>query len=117
MIKIDLGEVYYSFSKALDLSLNGISHHHKTVALISIAIAEILEMSEEEQQLLFYSALVHDAGMNPEDELKDILAFEDINSIAHCQRGYEVFRHSKLTEKVASIILHHHDRWKDKDSN
>jgi len=117
MINIDLGEIFYSFSKALDLSFNGISHHHKTVALISLAIADILNISEEEQRLLFYSALVHDAGMNPEDELQNILPFEDINSFDHCQKGYEVFRHSKLTEKVATIILYHHDRWKGTNSS
>jgi HD-GYP domain-containing protein (c-di-GMP phosphodiesterase class II) len=61
--------------------------------------------------LLFYSALVHDAGMNPEEELQNILQFEDINSFTHCEKGYEIFRHSKLTEKVALIILHHHDHW------
>jgi len=112
MINTDLGEIFCSFSKALDLSLLGISHHHKTVALISIAIADMLNITEEEKRLLFYSALVHDAGMNPEVELKNILPFEDIDSHAHCQRGYEIFRHSKFTEKVALIILHHHDRWK-----
>ncbi|SPF40582.1 HD-GYP domain-containing protein [Candidatus Desulfosporosinus infrequens] len=67
--------------------------------------------------MLFYSALVHDAGMNPEDELQSILPFEDINSFSHCQRGYEIFRHSKFTEKVASIILYHHDRWKGPNSS
>ncbi|MDQ7092930.1 HD domain-containing protein [Desulfosporosinus sp. PR] len=112
MIDIDLGEIFCSFSKALDLSLYGISNHHKTVALISKAIADELNMPEEEQRLIFYSALVHDAGMAPEEELRDILPFEDINSFDHCQRGYEIFCHSKLTDKVAMIILHHHDRWK-----
>lgn len=116
MIHIDLGEIFYSFSKALDLSLKGISNHHKTVALIALAIADVLDISIEEQQLLFYSALVHDAGMDPEDELQGILPFEDINSFNHCRKGYEIFRHSKLTEKVASIILHHHDRWEGPNS-
>ncbi|WP_407308017.1 HD-GYP domain-containing protein [Desulfosporosinus sp. SB140] len=112
MIDIDLGEIFCSFSKALDLSLHGISNHHKTVALISNAVADELNLPEEEQRLIFYSALVHDAGMEPEEELQNLLPFEDINSFEHCQRGYDIFRHSKLTEKVAAIILHHHDHWK-----
>lgn len=111
MLTIDLGEVFYSFSKALDLSLNGISYHHQTVALIALAIAENLEISETERQLLFYSALVHDAGMNPEYDLKSLLPSEDTNEFEHCQKGYEIFSYSTLTKEVATIILHHHDHW------
>ena len=49
MINTDLGEIFCSFSKALDLSLNGISHHHKTVALISIAIADMLNITRRRE--------------------------------------------------------------------
>ncbi|MDA8442623.1 MAG: HD domain-containing protein [Peptococcaceae bacterium] len=113
MFTIDLGEIFYSFSKSLDLSLDGVTYHHQSVALITAAIAENLDLSDFDRQTIFYSALVHDAGMNPRDELKYLLPYEDTHGSVHCKKGYEIFRHSKLTEDVARIILHHHDRWQD----
>ncbi len=112
MITTDLGEIIYSFSRALDLSANGIAYHHQTVALISSAVAQYLEISKSDQELLFFSALVHDVGVTSQGELKLLLCEEDQNPYPHCQKAYEIFSSSKYLKEIGENLLYHHDRWK-----
>jgi len=111
MIKTDLGEIIYSLSRALDISATGISYHHHSVALISSAIANKLCLPTKERDLLFLSALVHDAGVITNHELSDLITFEDINPFEHCRRGYDIFCRSNYMKEISQILLHHHDRW------
>ncbi len=111
MVKTDLTEIIISFAKALDLSSNGIAYHHQTVALISLAIAERLELPRYDRDTIFLSALVHDAGIKSQGEVGGLLLLEDKNPFVHCRHGYEIFSPCNLLHNVAHIILHHHDRW------
>lgn len=113
MMKTDLSEIIYSLSRALDLSSSGVANHHKTVALISLAIAKKLKMEEANRNLLFLSALVHDAGVVSREETKDLLLFEDETPFEHCKKGYEIFSGSKHTAEIAKILLFHHDHFED----
>ena len=111
MFTTDLGEIIFSLSKALDLSAHGIAYHHHCVALISSAIADRLIMTDSERDVIFLSALVHDAGVINKDELEDLIKFEDINPYQHCQKGYDIFSKSKFLKNIAKVLLYHHDRF------
>ncbi|TCO69056.1 HD-GYP domain-containing protein [Marinisporobacter balticus] len=113
MMYTNLSEIIYSLSRALDLSASGVANHHKIVALICLSIAKKLNMKEENRDLLFLSALVHDAGVISKEEAKDLLVFEDDKPFEHCRKGYEIFFGSKHTVEIAKILLFHHDHWKD----
>lgn len=110
MIKTDLGEIIYSLSKALDTSANGIAYHHHTVALISMAIAKKLRIADSDRDMLFLSALVHDAGAVTNNEISELTSFEDTTPFDHCRKGYYIFYKSTYTRKIGEILLHHHDR-------
>ncbi|KKM11006.1 hypothetical protein SY88_10750 [Clostridiales bacterium PH28_bin88] len=111
MFITDLGEIVYSFSKALDLSATGIAYHHQTVALIAMAIAERMDITSQDREMLFLSSLVHDAGVTSRGETEELIEFDQGDPYGHCREGYNIFLPSRHTREIARILLSHHDRW------
>ncbi|MHB1128046.1 MAG: HD-GYP domain-containing protein [Bacillota bacterium] len=111
MLITNLGEIIYSFSKALDLSATGIAYHHQSVALIAMAIAEHFNLSSRDEELLFFSALVHDAGVTSKREMEELTVFNHPNLHKHAREGYKIFSPSRHMLDIANILLSHHDRW------
>ncbi len=111
MVVTDLGELIHSFSKALDLSATGVAYHHQTVALIALAIARQMGLEKHEKDILYLSAQVHDAGITSRLEMDEMVNFKPQNPLPHCQEGFNTFNPSRHLRELATLILHHHDRW------
>lgn len=88
--------------------------HSDRVHQYSMAIAERLELSEEEQEDIFHGSLLHDIGkigvydrvllkpqaLNPEE-------FAIMKS--HPQFGAEILKNVSSMKRIIPIILHHHE--------
>ncbi|HAG49856.1 MAG TPA: hypothetical protein DHU69_01375 [Deltaproteobacteria bacterium] len=90
--------------------------HTERTARLALAIAERLELPEKTKERLKYAAILHDIGkigipdniLNKPGKLTD----EEYTFIKqHSIRGAEIVKQVDALKLVATIILHHHERW------
>lgn len=117
MLKINLSEFIKSLSEAIDLVFYGFGvdwgsmSHSSKVCYIACRIAEQLNLNKEIGSTLYYAALLHDIGLVLTKDAGRMLHFEAHEEFTHCKRGYEILKKCHYTEKLASVIFHHHDKW------
>jgi HD-GYP domain-containing protein (c-di-GMP phosphodiesterase class II) len=95
----------------MDFSKAGLMNHHQRVALLSLKIAEAMDIPKENLQRLFCAAIIHDAGTSTWQEKAELEVFDINNPWDHCARGYKLLNSMSILSPVAHIILCHHDRW------
>jgi response regulator RpfG family c-di-GMP phosphodiesterase len=102
--------------EAKDSYTNG---HSERMFQYSLAVAETLNLPEEERLLLKYATALHDIGKIGVDE--SILRkpnrltpeeFEEIKS--HPSKGASIIKDVEFLSSVAPIIYHHHERYDGK---
>lgn len=118
-MKLNLNKFLFSISFALDLAENQITtvskFHSKRVAFISLQMANVLKMSEEEKFDLYAYALMHDNGLiesftnQKRSGSCNVIVDEDLKE--HCEIGEENIRHFPFLTKQENIILYHHERY------
>jgi putative nucleotidyltransferase with HDIG domain len=82
--------------------------HSKRIAKYTLLMARAMNMSEDEQKILYQASLLHDIGflnIRPED----VLSVDDYRS--HSQLGYEMLKPINFYADIAPIVLHHHERY------
>ena len=98
-------------------------YHMTNVADLCIKLSINLFLSEKEQMLLYFSALLHDIGklFVPEEIInkKEPLIEEEFDRLKkHSQKGSEivssVFKGLTLLSEIPLIIKHHHERYDGK---
>jgi len=133
-------ELASAFSQALDLAEGAQPGHAARVCYIALNLAEATELEPEEQQVVYYAALLHDAGAGAasaelcrilnlsEDALfggepgksPQQLALEVAPANApavvdvlhaHPVRGSRVARELGFSARVQAAIGAHHERW------
>lgn len=103
-----------SLSMALELSSGtGLSRHHWRTAMISLRIAEYINVDDWQRQILVYAALLHDLGAAARWEERRRLHHiqASFNLYAHAERGYMLLKDSEQLGMLAEPIRHHHDHW------
>lgn len=80
----------------------GNSTHPLNVAVLALMLAKSTDMKEEESAMLGMAAIFHDIGKTDNQPLKSSVNL-------HCEAGYRIALRSGLTERVAKIILQHHE--------
>lgn len=110
-LQIQLYKLLSALSLAMDYNRSGLMRHHQRVALLSLALAEKVNMDENEKTALYCSALVHDAGTSTFSEKALLEHFEVVNPWQHCERGYTLLKKAGILAPLAQLVLHHHDRW------
>jgi PAS domain S-box-containing protein/putative nucleotidyltransferase with HDIG domain len=88
--------------------------HQRRVAHLAASIAEVMGLSEERLEGIFFGALIHDIGKIaiPAEILSrpGTLPEEDIHYLhMHCLKGYEILKSVEFPWPIAKIALQHHE--------
>lgn len=102
-----------AMSKALELSSNGISKHHRRTAIISRYIGMKLGISQNQLQVLIYASLLHDIGAAANWDEKHFIVHTDNDKLVfnHAEAGYCILKDSTRLGILAEPIRYHHDRF------
>jgi putative nucleotidyltransferase with HDIG domain len=93
--------------------------HSQRVADLSIKLAELLDVDEEERKEIYSAALLHDIGkIGVRDEVllkPGKLSEEEMETIrSHPIFGDAILAPLKFLGKVTGMVKHHHERWDGK---
>lgn len=77
--------------------------HTLNVTVLALMLAKSLDLSEEEGRELGIAALLHDIGKTAEHRGKQLLLDQ------HCEDGARQVREAGLSERIATIIMQHHE--------
>ncbi|MGO4889428.1 HD-GYP domain-containing protein [Anaerobacillus sp. MEB173] len=120
-IKKDSIELTTALSNALDSRDSYTKHHSEKVATYAVEIAEKMNLSKKQCEIIRIGSLLHDIGkigipesiLNKPGKLTD----EEYNIIkSHPVVGYEMIKHveSFKHDGVLDIVLYHHERYDGK---
>lgn len=108
---INLHEVVYSLSDALDLVGVTHIHHGKRVAYMAIEIGKQLGWSDPHLDELFQAAILHDCGVSKTTVHSQLTQLEWEHEKEHCDSGSALLRKSTLLSNLATTVRHHHTHW------
>lgn len=112
-------DIVLSLVRTLELYDLYTGGHSEQVAHLCVEYAKIVGLASDEIRELYWAGIVHDIGkiglpmdvLNLERKLKD----EEYELIKqHSINGYNVLSRSKSLEKIAKIVLHHHEWYNGK---
>ncbi|HHY40414.1 MAG TPA: HD-GYP domain-containing protein [Syntrophaceticus sp.] len=116
--KDETNRIYFAALNALTAAMqardNTSLQHLERVANYAVALGKRLDMSQEDLVDLYCAALLHDLGKIgiPEDILKKpgALTREEFAQVRkHPEIGTKILETLVASEKISSIILHHHE--------
>ncbi len=105
-----------ALSDAIEIRDSYTAGHSQQIALYSLAVAEELGVSEEEQELLHFAALLHDIGkIGVSDAILRKPGRLSVQELAemreHCAIGARVAKRIEKLRPIVPIIYHHHERY------
>lgn len=107
-IKINLADLLFSVSEAMDLFDPSLVHHQVRTAFVADRLAGAARLDYAQSERLLIAALLHDIGaLSPEEKI-GIHTYEDLQPEPHCQRGGKLFREAFWLEPSAAIVDWHH---------
>lgn len=113
MITINPVTFIGALSTALEMTSRGLASHHRRTAIIARYLGRQLLLDAKDDQVLVYSALLHDIGAAADwNEKHYIVHAEDNDKIFHhAENGYQILKDSPQLQHLAIPIRHHHDRY------
>ena len=108
---VNLHEVVYSLSNALDLVGVNHIHHGKRVAYMATEVGKRLGWSGPVLDDLFQSAILHDVGVSKTQVHKHLAELSWELEKDHCVVGHELLRSCPLLSHLSGMVLHHHTHW------
>jgi HD-GYP domain-containing protein (c-di-GMP phosphodiesterase class II) len=109
--KINLHEVTYSLSDALDLVGVTHIHHGKRVAYMAAECGKHLGWQGQRLDDLFQAAVLHDCGVSKTSIHSRLTQLQWENEKDHCEIGANLLKSSPLLSKLSDIVRHHHTHW------
>lgn len=109
--EVNLGDLVFSVSTALDLVSPEVVNHHLRVARIARAIAREFHYPRERTKDLLLAAALHDSGAFSLNERLDLMQFEDRKPGDHAARGFRLLKSFPHFERAAAIVRFHHLPW------
>lgn len=111
-MELDLTEVTFALSDALDLVAVNKAHHGKHVAFMAMECGQQLGWDREALNDLLFAAMLHDCG------LSTAIAY-DLKSLQqnhpqirkHAVRGYGLLLGFAPFAPIAGVVLYHHTPW------
>ncbi|MCJ7667461.1 MAG: HD domain-containing protein [Anaerolineae bacterium] len=105
-----------ALSDAIEIRDAYTAGHSQQIALYCLAVARELRLSEKEQELLHFAALLHDIGkIGVSDAILRkpgrLSAQELVEMRRHCAIGARVAKRIDKLRPVVPIIYHHHERY------
>lgn len=112
MYKLNLRQVSYALSEALDMVGIDDLYHGKRVAYMSSEVCKKLNFSQEKIDKIINIGMLHDCGVSNTDTHVNLVTQLDwINSNDHCVRGAQLLKKVCFYEEYADVILYHHTHW------
>jgi HD-GYP domain-containing protein (c-di-GMP phosphodiesterase class II) len=108
---INLYEVCYSLSDALDLVGVMNIHHGKRVAYMAAECAKVLGWSDAQLDTLYQAAILHDCGVSKTIVHQRLSQLDWENDQEHCLDGARLLMTCPLLSDLAEIIRFHHSHW------
>ncbi|MDP3386662.1 MAG: HD-GYP domain-containing protein [Eubacteriales bacterium] len=117
---VDMRKNYYDTVKALINAIEAkdpyTSGHANRVGEYSVAIAQEINLSAKQIEIIKNAALLHDIGkigiddriLNKQERLSD-LELEVIKN--HPSIGYDIIKDIGFLKDVMNIVKHHHEKW------
>ena len=115
-ILVDLRQTILLIARTLNyVGASGYNHAFR-VAYIAHECSKKLGWSDDEQELVFLSGLLHDCGVSSNAEHQNLLKTFDVSQEQlHCVIGYEQLLKCDLLDIFAIPVRYHHQRWDDFD--
>jgi len=113
-IQVDLRQVVYALSDALDLVGMNDFYHGKRVSLMAVQVARTLGLDDATRDELFNAGLLHDCGVSStaiHQHLVDELDWAGAQS--HCEIGYRLLDSFGHLRSLAPLVRYHHTHWCD----
>lgn len=85
--------------------------HQQRVTIISLNLANKLNLNLTDKTTLFYAGLLHDIGLFLTKDEPHIIDFNCSNNLPHCEQAYEMFNRLELLKAASVLIRYHHDHW------
>ena len=99
-MKINTRSLIEGLSYALDVAEKSYFSHSKHVAYTSVMIAKELKLSMEQQEDLYYAALLHDIGASNTYLIEE-----------HCQVGRDILLKLPVKNIIADYVYYHHEHF------
>ena len=114
MYKVNLRQVSYALSEALDFVGVDDLYHGKRVAFMSSVVAQKLGYSLERVDDIITAGMLHDCGVSRIDIHQNLINELDWEgSQKHCHRGALLLKDVTFYKKYSDTILYHHTHWSD----
>ncbi|ADR34294.1 metal dependent phosphohydrolase [Sulfuricurvum kujiense DSM 16994] len=109
---VNLREVSYALSEALDYVGIDDTMHGKRVAFMSAEVAKKLGWSQSRIDDIIMLGMLHDCGVSSTDVHSHLVNELDWNnSQVHCLRGSSLLEKVGIYHRYAPVILYHHTHW------
>lgn len=109
---LNLREVSYSLSEALDYVGIDDTMHGKRVAFMSAEIGKSLGWSQSRIDNIIMMGMLHDCGVSSTDVHSHLVNELDWdNSQVHCIRGASLLEKVEIYRPYAPVIYYHHTHW------
>lgn len=114
LIHVDLRQVVYALSDALDLVGVDDFYHGKRVSLMAVQVATTLGWDEATHDALFNAGLLHDCGVSSTATHQHLVEEMDwAGSRDHCERGCQLLDSFGYLRALAPLVRYHHTHWRD----
>lgn len=115
---LNIREVTYALSGALDLVGIDDTLHGKRVAYMAAELAKELNFDKDIIDDLIFIGMLHDCGVSSTDVHTHLVTELDWNnSQVHSIRGFELLKATNIYKKYALYVQYHHTHWKDLPKN
>ena len=112
--KLNIRQVSYALSEALDMVGIDDLYHGKRVSYMSSEICKKLNFSQEKIDKIINIGMLHDCGVSSTDTHMSLVTELDWDgSNDHCIRGAELLESVYFYKDYAEVILYHHTHWSD----
>ncbi len=113
---VDLTQVTFALSDALDLVGVDVIQHGRRVAYVAGECAKTLDWPRRAMGELFLASVLHDCGVSSTEVHGRLLAgFHAEDPSEHCERGFELLSEFEPFGAVAGIVRRHHTPWEEVD--
>lgn len=111
-MQVDLWQLVYTLSDALDLVGIDDRYHGKRVAVMAATIGEESGWDRPALEKVFLGGLLHDSGVSSTKVHKQLVSELDWSGAgAHCERGEELLSDFTPLAHLAPLVRYHHTHW------
>jgi putative nucleotidyltransferase with HDIG domain len=115
---VELMTVVRTLTTTVDLAGINEIYHGKRVAIITMALAQVLGWQDATLDRLYRAAMLHDCGVSRSGEHTELVnQFQWEKSQEHCKRGSQYLAEVSVLADLAPIVLLHHTEWETMKSS